>query len=247
MKDKMGLLKALIQSIVMILISFTMTRAQLPVAIVALGWGLAVWFVMDLLIEVARMAGWTSFYSEYTTYDIMVMAAMIAAGGIFKAYWGQLRLIMESVFGPFGSGILAAGFYFWAVLAIHLIRKPLVGTITMTLGGVVEILAGNPFGLPVLLFDFWEGLGPDIAYGLFRLKKFTLGVAILAGLFAAYLGVFYGWYYFGFQYLGMGPFLVYLVAQGVGGVLGGVVGHYLGVALEKIGVRPPAKAVIEAA
>jgi energy-coupling factor transport system permease protein len=247
MKDKLSLLKPLIVAVVVGIISFNMARADFPPVLTALGWGITVWFAFDFLLIVGRLTGLSSFYTEYTTYDIMVMAALIAAGGIFKAYWGQLRLIFESLFGPFGSGIIGSGFYFWAILACFLVRKPLTGTITMTLGGVVEILAGNPFGLPVLLFNFWEGLGPDIVYAAFRFKKYTLFVAILAGLLAAYFGVFYGWYYFGFQFLGIGAFLIYLVTQGVGGVIGGVVGHYLGVALEKIGVRPPAKAIIEAA
>lgn len=245
MKDRLTFLKPLIVAVVVGIISFNMARADFPPVLTALGWGITVWFAFDLLLIIGRMTGLSTFYTEYTTYDIMVMAALIAAGGIFKAYWGQLRLIFESLFGPFGSGIIGSGFYFWAILACFLVRKPLTGTVTMVLGGVVEILAGNPFGLPVLLFNFWEGLGPDIAYGLFRYKKYTLGVGILAGLLAAYFGVFYGWYYFGFQFLGMGAFLLYLFTQGVGGVIGGVVGHYLGVALEKIGVRPPAKAVIE--
>jgi energy-coupling factor transport system permease protein len=245
MKGRWNFLQPLILAVILGVISYSMSQANLPATIVALGWGVMIWFIFECLLDIAKMTRLASVFTEYTTYDIMVMAAMIALGGVFKAYWGQLRLIMESVFGPFGGSVIGGGFYFWAVLAIYLIRKPLVGSVTMVLGGVVEILAGNPFGLPVLLFDFWEGLGPDIVYGIFKLKKFNLVVAILAGLLAAYLGVFYGWFYFGFQYLGFGAFVLYLFAQGVGGVLGGVVGHYLGVALEKIGVRPPAKAVIE--
>jgi energy-coupling factor transport system permease protein len=247
MKDKLSLFKPLLLAVILGIISYNMAKANFPPTLTALGWGCMVWFVLDLLLDVGKRTGISYFYTEYTTYDIMVMAALIAAGGIFKAYWGQLRLIMEAVFGPFGSSVISGGFYFWAVLACYLVRKPLTGTITMVLGGVVEILAGNPFGLPVLLFNFWEGLGPDIAYSIFKLKKYNLGVAILAGLFAAYLGIFYGWYYFGFQYLGFGAFAIYLLTTGVGGLLGGVVGHYLGVALEKIGVRPPSKAIIEPA
>jgi energy-coupling factor transport system substrate-specific component len=247
MKDKINLLKSLVLAVILGIIAFNMVKAGISPTLAALAWGVMAWYIIEFLFGLARITGLSSFYTEYTTYDIMVMAALIAAGGIVKAYWGQLRLIFESLFGPYGSGILGGGFYFWAVLACYLVRKPLTGTISMVLGGVVEILAGNPFGLPVLLFNFWEGLGPDIAYGLFRLKKYTLGVAILAGLLAAYFGVVYGWYYFGFQYLGLGPFLVYLVSTGIGGLLGGVLGHYVGMALERVGVRPPAKAVIESA
>lgn len=245
MKKRIGLLKPLILAVVLGIISYNMGTTELPTTIIALGWGAMIWFIFDLVLQIIRMTNLSAFFTEYTTYDIMVMAALIAVGGIFKAYWGQLRLILESLFGPFGSAILGGGFYFWGILAVYLIRKPLVGSVTMVLGGVVEILAGNPFGIPVLLFDFLEGLGADVGYSIFKLKKFNLGVALLGGVFAAYFGIVYNWFYFGFEYLGLGAFLIYIVETGVGGLLGGVVGHYLGVALEKIGVRPPAKASIE--
>jgi energy-coupling factor transport system substrate-specific component len=204
---------------------------------------LIAWFLLDLFNKL----GMKGLAEQYTTYDIMVMAVLIAAGGVVKAYWGQVRMILESIMGPYATFIIGPGFYFWAILACYLVRKPLSGTISMVLGGVVEILAGNPFGLPVLAFNFWEGLGPDIAYGIFGLKRYTVPVAILAGLLASYFGVFYGWYYFGFEQLPPMAFLSYLGTKFLSGVIAGLVGHYLGVALEKVGVRPPAEAVIEEA
>lgn len=207
--------------------------------------GAAFFLIMWFLLDLFSMLGLEGLAAQYTTYDIMVMAVLIAAGGVVKAYWGQVRMILESIMGPYATFIVGPGFYFWAILACYLVRKPLSGTISMVLGGVVEILAGNPFGLPVLLFNFWEGLGPDIAYSIFRLKKYTVPVAILAGLLASYFGVFYSWFYFGFSDLPFTAFMIFLGEKAISGVIAGLVGHYLGVALEKVGVRPPATAVVE--
>jgi len=236
-----------ITMVVLILLAVVAFRANAATRLIGVAWGLVFWYALVILFTLAKELGLTNIAVEYTTYDIVVMGALIAVGGIFKTWWGQFRMIFESFAGPYAEVLIGPGFYIWGILACYLVRKPFSGTISMVIGGVIEIIAGNPFGLPVLLFNFWEGLGPDIAYGIFRLRKYTLPVAILAGLFASFLGVFYGWYYFGFAQLPVVAFIVYLGAHVVSGVLAGVIGHYLAVALDRIGVRPPAAAVIEEA
>jgi ABC-type thiamin/hydroxymethylpyrimidine transport system permease subunit len=127
-----------------------------------------------------------------------------------------------------------------------LVRKPLSGTISMTIGSAVEILAGNPFGLPVFLFNFWEGFGPDISYNIiFRNKRYDLLVAIIGGILSADLGLVYGWYYFGFSQLPALAFIIYVIEVTLSGVAAGIIGYYLSKALERIGVKPPSEAVIE--
>jgi energy-coupling factor transport system permease protein len=250
-KDNIILVVALVIAVVLGIVGVNMIRAgDAPVWQTAVVLGAAFFAAIWFLLGLFKMLGIKSLTDQYTTYDIMVMAVLIAAGGVVKAYWGQVRMILESIMGPYATFIVGPGFYFWAILACYLVRKPLSGTISMVLGGVLEILVGNPFGLPVLAFNFWEGLGPDIAYSAFKLKKYTVPVAILAGLGASYLGVFYSWYYFGFNLTfntpaGRTAFFIFLGEKLLSGIIAGLIGHYLGVALEKVGVRPPAAAVVE--
>jgi len=67
---------------------------------------LIVWFLLDLF----SMLGMKDLAEQYTTYDIMVMAVLIAAGGVVKAYWGQVRMILESIMGPYATFIIGPGF-----------------------------------------------------------------------------------------------------------------------------------------
>ncbi|MGE5221470.1 MAG: ECF transporter S component [Omnitrophica WOR_2 bacterium] len=235
-----------VAAIVAAILAFFAGRAGLPVILVALLWGVAFYFAIAFIFNWASLAGATNFVQSYTTRDIVVMAALIAIGGVAKAYWGQLRLVLESAFGPYATLVVGPGFYLWGVLACNLVRKPLSGTISMVLGGVVEILVGNPFGLPVLLFNAWEGFGPDIAYNfIFRNKRYDLLVAIIGGILAAYLGLVYGWIYFGFSQLPIGAFIVYVLEEGAAGVIGGLIGYYLARALEAVGVKPPKAVVVK--
>ena len=251
--DNIKLIIALILAVVLAIVGINMIKgAEAPAWQIALVLGVAFFAAIWFLLGLFKLLGLKTLADQYTTYDIMVMAVLIAAGGVVKAYWGQVRMVLESLMGPYATFIVGPGFYFWAILACYLVRKPLSGTISMVLGGVIEILVGNPFGLPVLVFNFWEGLGPDIAYAGFKLKKYTVPVAILAGLLASYLGVFYSWYYFGFNETiktgaGRIAFMIFLGEKLLSGVIAGLIGHYLGVALEKVGVRPPAEAVVEEA
>jgi energy-coupling factor transport system substrate-specific component len=235
-----------ILAVVCFFVAFFAQRAELPVIFVAMLWGVFFYFLVAFFLNWAREAGATAFVDSYTTRDVVVMAALIAIGGVAKAYWGQLRMVLESAFGPYAEFIIGPGFYIWGILACNLVRKPLSGVISMTIGSAVEILAGNPFGLPVFLFNFWEGFGPDISYNfIFRNKRYNLLVAIVGGILSADLGLVYGWFYFGFSQLPPLAFIIYVVEVTLSGVAAGIIGYYLAKALERIGVKPPSEAVIE--
>jgi ABC-type thiamin/hydroxymethylpyrimidine transport system permease subunit len=222
------------------------TRSGIAVIFSAILWGVFFYFLVAFFMEWAKAAGATAFIESYTTRDVVVMAALIAIGGVAKAYWGQLRMLLESAFGPYAEFVIGPGFYIWGILACNLVRKPLSGTISMTIGSAVEILAGNPFGLPVFLFNFWEGFGPDISYNfIFRNKRYDLLVAIIGGILSADLGLVYGWFYFGFSQLPAVAFIIYVIEVTLSGVAAGIIGYYLAKALERIGVKPPSEAVIE--
>lgn len=242
----MKTLRNILTAAVLFIVGFAL-RAQGATYLTAAAWGFGFWYAIIVVFTLFERLGLSNLAANYTTYDIMVMAVLVAIGGVLKAYWAQIRMVVESFLGPFSSFIIAPGFYVWGILAAYLVRKPGSGTISMVLGGVVEILAGNPFGVPVLLFNFWEGLGPDIAYGIFRYKKYNLFVAILGGLLASYFGVFYGWYYFGLSEVGVLALLGVLASDTVGGIVAGVVGHYLAVGLERLGVKTTREAIVEPA
>ena len=233
-------------AIVFLIAAILGNQAGIAVIFGAILWGVFFYFLVAFFLEWAKTAGATAFVDSYTTRDVVVMAALIAIGGIAKAYWGQLRMVLESAFGPYAVFFVGPGFYIWGILACNLVRKPLSGTISMTIGSAVEILAGNPFGLPVFLFNFWEGLGPDISYNMiFKNKRYDMLVAIIGGVLAAALGLVYGWLYFGFSQLPAMAFIIYVLETLASGVVAGVIGYYLSKALERIGVKPPEETVIE--
>lgn len=230
----------LLAAVLAAVIAVVAGRAGWPVILVAILWGAMFYLVMNIVITWARNAGAAAFLQEYTTRDIVVMGVLIALGGVFKAYWGQARLMIEALFGPYAVFVVSPGFYIWAIFACHLVRRPFSGTISMVLGGVVEILAGNPFGIPVLLFDFWEGLGPDVSYNfIFKNKRYDVWVAFVGGMLSALFGLAYGWLYFGFSKLPFWAFIIYVLEVIAGGLISAILGYGILKVLEAVGVKPP--------
>jgi energy-coupling factor transport system permease protein len=237
-KALLGSARSLLIAVLLVLISLQLGKMAGPAWLTATAWALAFWSGIDFLRQHSRRlnAGIDSW--GYTTYDVVVLAALAIAGGLLRTYWGAARMMIESVAGPLAIFITGAGIYLWAILACRLVRKPFSGSIAMVFGGVMELLAGNPAGLSLLLINLVEGLGADVPYALWRYRKYTHGVDIAAGMLSAYLGILFSWIGFGFAYLGLWPLAVYLLTTGVSGVVAGVAGHYLADALQRMGVRP---------
>lgn len=137
-------------------------------------------------------------FLPWTTRDLVTIALLIAVGGVFKGYWGGVRLALESSVGPLFAGwIIGAGFSLFGVLPCLMIPKVGVATVSMVAGSVIELAIGNPFGVEVFILNFWEGLGPDIVLAIYyvmnggRTPKLGWTFAILAGIASTSLGAPY--------------------------------------------------------
>jgi energy-coupling factor transport system substrate-specific component len=185
---------------------------------------------------------------EYTilgcsTKEWVYMMLLIAVGGVIKGYNGILRMILETAFGTWGSTFSSGLFYFWGLLAVFLVPKFGSATLTMTLGTAIELWVGNPYGWLVWVYNFVEGLGADIAFGLFRYKiykrkslriaqGFTVGAINLVVSSIAFVSLF------GLRVYGLELIIAYygirLIFTGVWGVFA----YGVFEALSKAGVKP---------
>lgn len=237
--------------VAVLLAAFAVAMAE-RTGLAAVLWGLTVLAAVVFLTNLATVTGIAEalslerLTSAYTTRDIFMMAVLIAIGGVVKGEWGKIRMFLEPL-GPFASLIIAPGFYLWGTLGAYLVRKPLSGTISMVLGGVIEILLGNPYGLPVLLFNFWEGLGPDLGYTIFGFKIYNVWTSILGCLIGSIFGIFYSGFSAGFQFLDPSVQILQWVIGFIGAGIGGVIGYYIARGLERLGVTRTTEVVVEAA
>jgi energy-coupling factor transport system substrate-specific component len=89
--------------------------------------------------------------------------------------------------GPLFGDFLQDWLEYGGVLAAFLVRKPAAGTIALTINGMCQVFVyGTHY--PHLWYGF-SGLGADIAFALFRFKRYD---ALTVGLSGASSGLF--WY-----------------------------------------------------
>ncbi len=117
----------------------------------------------------------------FRTRDLILVAALSAAGGALSAYIGYLGNLLNQVFGvPFGAGQWMAGLHvFWFVLARAMVGRTGAGTLAGVLKGIVEMFAGSTHGLPIVLVSATEGLLVDIA--LLPFARPSLAALAVAG------------------------------------------------------------------
>ncbi len=189
-------------------------------------------------------------FRPWTTRDLVTIALLIAIGGVFKGYWGGVRLALESSLGPLFTGwIIGAGFSLFGVLPLLIIPKTGVATVSMVAGSVIELAVGNPFGVEVFILNFWEGLGPDVVLALFYLanggRRPALGwkFVILAGIASTSTGAPYTLVTRGlaalmrnFEGYGQYALALFLANRVVGGILCGAVALALANSLRAMGV-----------
>jgi energy-coupling factor transport system substrate-specific component len=122
----------------------------------------------------------------FTLHELLIMAALAALGGVSSAVLSIVRAAFHTLPGLSGTLQCLAGIHvLWLVVAIGLVRKPGVATLTGVLKGAVELQAGNPHGLIVFLYTGFAGLTIDLIWLLLGGRHRPLTYMVAGGLAAA--------------------------------------------------------------
>lgn len=174
--------------------------------------------------------------------DVIMMAIL---GVVFSAVYlavfqGGLALstaLTPAGLAPFGFEIIYGVWFMAATLAAYIIRKPGVALVTEVLASFIELLMGNSGGLTVVLTGVIQGVGAELAFALFRYKKWNLGVMCLGSILSAVFIFCYELYYL--NYIALAPTLLaaQLAVRFVSAVVfSGIICKLAGDALAKTGV-----------
>ena len=120
---------------------------------------------------------------QWRVVDIVVASVVSVAVGVIFWAWsaGYAGIaVITAVFPPL-SGLYGGGWLIAGVIGGLIIRKPGAALYCELLASVVEALLGSHFGLAVLLSGLVQGIGAELVFGVFRYRRFTLPVALLAG------------------------------------------------------------------
>ena len=116
--------------------------------------------------------------------DIVVASVVAVAVGIIFWAWslGYAGISALTAAFPPLAGLYTGGWLIAGVLGGLIIRKPGAAIYCEMLAAAVSGVLGTQFGLSVLLSGFLQGLGAELVFLVFLYRRFSLPVALLAGL-----------------------------------------------------------------
>ncbi|GAA4774710.1 ECF transporter S component [Citricoccus nitrophenolicus] len=127
---------------------------------------------------------------SWRVVDIVVAAVIAVASGVIFWAWNLVYAGIGPAFAAFppSSALVAGMWLFPAVLGGLIIRRPGAALFTELVAATVSALLGSQFGLTVLASGLVQGLGAELILLVFLYRRFTLPVALLAGLLTGILG-----------------------------------------------------------
>jgi energy-coupling factor transport system permease protein len=124
---------------------------------------------------------------SWRTVDIVVIAALAVAFGVVYWAWGLLFAGTTAAFAflPPAQYVLSGVWLVAGVLAGLIVRKPGAALFAEIVAASVSILLGSPWSLDVALSGVYQGAGAELAFAVFRYRRWDVIVAVLAAALAA--------------------------------------------------------------
>ena len=169
--------------------------------------------------------------------EVVLTVTLAVACGVIYLGWSTLWIPISALVGPVGSGFMFGIWVIASPIVAYIIRKPGAALIAEVAAAAVELLTGSHFGLSALLVGVFQGIGSEIAFAIFRYKRYNLFTLMLSGAFAALGSMIYNLIANGFGYYTKEVFFTTLGIHVISGmILGGWLAKVIVDALAKTGV-----------
>ncbi|WP_163183107.1 ECF transporter S component [Neobacillus sedimentimangrovi] len=169
--------------------------------------------------------------------EVVLAVILSVICGVIYLGWSTLWVPISSLVGPVGAGFMFGIWVIASPIVAYIIRKPGAAFVAEVAAAAVELLTGSHFGLSALLIGVFQGIGSEIAFAIFRYKRYNLLTLMLSGALAAVFAMIYNLLANGFGYYSTGVFLTTLGIHVISGIiLGGWLAKVVVDALTKTGV-----------
>lgn len=122
---------------------------------------------------------------SWRVIDIVIAAVLGVACGLIFVIWNSIGYAWFTAFDALTPGLGGMAVGVWligGVLGGLIIRKPGAALFVEVLAASVSAALASQWGIETLYSGIAQGLGAEIVFALFLYKRFTLPVAILAGM-----------------------------------------------------------------
>ncbi|MGG3450509.1 ECF transporter S component [Domibacillus aminovorans] len=174
---------------------------------------------------------------DWKMKEVVLTVILAVACGVIYLGWSTLWIPISAIVGPMGAGFMFGIWVIASPIVAYIIRKPGAAFIAEVAAAAVELLTGSHFGLSALLIGVFQGIGSEIAFAIFRYKRYNLFTLMLSGALAAVGGMIYHLMANGFGYYTPGVLFTTLGINIISGmILGGLLAKVVVDALAKTGV-----------
>lgn len=120
---------------------------------------------------------------SWRTVDIVVGAVIGVAMGVVFWLWGLVWSATDPLFVLFppAQAVFYGVWLLAGVLGGLVIRKPGAAVLTSLAAAAVSMVLGTQWGVMVLLQGLAQGLLPELVFLATRYRRWTMGVAVVAG------------------------------------------------------------------
>ena len=125
---------------------------------------------------------------HWRVVDMVTAAVLGVAVGVLFVMWNQVGYAGFSALNAIlpGIGGLVSGVWLMGgPLGALIIRKPGAAIFVEALAAIVSMIIGSQWGVETMIAGLLEGGAAELAFALFRYRRFGPGVAALSGAFAA--------------------------------------------------------------
>jgi len=173
----------------------------------------------------------------WKTKEVVLTVILSVACGVIYLGWSTLWIPISALVGPVGAGFMFGIWVIASPIVAYIIRKPGAAFIAEVMAAAVELLTGSHFGLSALLVGVFQGIGSEIAFAIFRYKRFNLITLMISGALAAVMGMIYNILANGYGFYTTGVFFTTLGIHIISGIiLGGWLAKVIVDGLAKTGV-----------
>lgn len=126
--------------------------------------------------------------ASWRVIDIIIASVLGVACGLIFWLWNSIGYAWFTAMDALtpGFGGLAVGIWLiGGVIGGLVIRKPGAALFVELLAAIVSALLGNQWGIETMYSGLAQGLGAELVFAAFGYRRFTLPVAMLAGVGAA--------------------------------------------------------------
>jgi energy-coupling factor transport system substrate-specific component len=124
---------------------------------------------------------------SWRTVDIVVTAAIAVAFGVVFWAWNALWAAATPAFlaVPPAQNILYGTWLAAGVVAGLVVQKPGAALFAELVAASVSLILGSQWGLDAALSGLFQGAGAELAFALFRYRRWDIVAALLAAALAA--------------------------------------------------------------